>query len=77
MAKKPELLLDSEHSHPASAKCSACGAQMPLMESKGASPAESRKWFEIQFDLHVRQKHTREDANQAAARIVRDATERD
>jgi hypothetical protein len=36
------------------------------MESKGASIAESKRWFEIQFDLHVRQKHTREDVNQAA-----------
>ena len=47
---------------------------MPLMESKGASSAESNKWVAIQFDLHVRQKHSREDVNQAAARIVRKAT---
>jgi len=44
------------------------------MESKGASSAESNKWVAIQFDLHVRQKHSREDVNQAAARIVRKAT---
>jgi len=49
---------------------------MPLMESKGASSAESSKWFVIQFDLHVRQKHSREDVNQAAARIVMQATEK-
>ena len=48
---------------------------MPLMESKGASSAESIKWFAIQFDLHVRQKHSREGVSQAAARIVREATE--
>jgi hypothetical protein len=70
MAKKPELLIDSENSHPVSAKCSACGVQMPLMESKGASSAESKKWFAIQFDLHVRQKHSREDVTQAAERTV-------
>jgi hypothetical protein len=75
MAKKPELLIDSENSHPISAMCSACGVQMPLMESKGASSGESKKWFTIQFDLHVRQKHSREDFSQAAARIVREATE--
>jgi hypothetical protein len=78
MAKKPELLIDSDaDSHPVSAKCSACGVQMPLMESKGASSAESKRWFAIQFDLHVRQKHSREEVNQAAARIVKEATERD
>ena len=46
---------------------------MPLMESKGASSAESKKWFAIQFDLHVRHKHSREDVNQAA-RMEREAT---
>jgi len=44
------------------------------MESKGASSAESNKWFAIQFGLHVRQKHSREDFSEAAARIVREAT---
>ena len=61
MLKRPELLLDCRaDSTPISAVCSACGAQMPLMESKGASPAESNKWFLIKFDLHVRQKHSRQ-----------------
>jgi len=62
MAKKPELLVDyNSNSHPISAKCSACELQMPHMESKGASSAESINWFAIQFDLHVRQKHSREE----------------
>jgi hypothetical protein len=75
MAKKPELLIDYDaNSHPVSANCSICGVQLPHMESKGASSAESIKWFAIQFDLHVRQKHSREDVNQAA-RIVREAIE--
>jgi hypothetical protein len=74
MAKKLELLIDyNADSHPVSAKCSICGAPMPLMESKGASSAESKKWFAIQFDLHVRHKHSREDVNQAA-RMEREAT---
>lgn len=64
MTRKPELLLDYRpNSQPTSAKCSSCDAQMPLMESKGASPEESKKWFEIQFGLHMRQKHSREDVN--------------
>jgi hypothetical protein len=59
MAEKPELLVDYDlNSRPISAKCSACGVKMPLMESKGASPSEGSKWFAIKFDLHVRQKHS-------------------
>ncbi len=78
MAKNPELLVDyGANSRPLSAKCSACGVQMRLMESKGASSAESTKWFAIQFDLHLRQKHSREDVNRAAARMVRETTEKD
>jgi hypothetical protein len=40
---------------------------MPVMEAKGASSADSVKWFAIQFDLHVRHKHSREDFSRAAA----------
>jgi hypothetical protein len=70
MAKKPELLVDySANSRPVSARCSACFVQMPLMESKGASSAEGIKWFAIQFDLHVRQKHSRKDFSRATTRI--------
>jgi hypothetical protein len=77
MAKNPELLVDyNANSHPVSAKCSACGVQMPLMGSKGASSAEGSKWFAIQFDLHVGQKHSRKDVNQAAPQTVREATEK-
>jgi hypothetical protein len=63
MAQRPELQIDyGANSHPVAAKCSACNAQMPLMESKGASAAESSRWFAIQFDLHMRQKHIHETA---------------
>jgi hypothetical protein len=75
MAKKPEWLVEySANSRPLSAKCSACGVQMPLMESKNASSAESEKWFAIQFDLHVRRKHSREDFSRATRRIAKVAT---
>jgi hypothetical protein len=75
MAKKPELLVEyNSNSHIISAKCSLCGVQMPLMESKGASPAESSRWFAIQYDLHVRHKHSREDVNRPL-RGSREATE--
>jgi hypothetical protein len=69
------LLVDyGANRQPLSARCSACYAQMPLMESKGASSDEGKKWFTIQFDLHVRQKHPREDLNEVAVRLVREAT---
>lgn len=68
MQKKPELQVDyNASSYPISAKCSKCLVQMPHMEHKGASQAESIKWFAIQFDLHVRHKHVYEDVNQAGA----------
>jgi hypothetical protein len=73
MANKPELSVDlNSNSHPISARCSACGAQMPLMESKGASSAESTRWFTIQFDLHAKRSHSREDVKQVSARIGRE-----
>ena len=74
MAKTLELVEYDANSHPISARCYACRVQMPLMKSEGASDAEISKWFAIQFDLPVRQKHSREDVNKAAARIVRKAT---
>ena len=49
---------------------------MPLMESNGATDTDTSKWFAIQFDLHLKQKHSREDVNRAAARAVREATEK-
>jgi len=77
MKKKPELEIDyNSDSHPVSAKCSVCSDQMPHLESKGASSEDITKWFAIQFDLHVRHKHGREDVNQAAARVAREATKR-
>jgi hypothetical protein len=61
MKKKPELLVGyGANSNPVSAKCSMCGVQMLHMESKRASSANSTKWFAIQFDLHVRTKHTKD-----------------
>jgi hypothetical protein len=75
MSKKPELMIEyGVNSHPISALCVACRARMPLMESKGASSEENVKWFAVQFELHVRRNHGREDFRQAAARIVREAT---
>lgn len=59
---------------PVSAKCSACGEEMPQGEPRGTTRELSLKWFQQQFALHSRQKHPREDVNQAAARVVREAT---
>jgi len=71
MATPPVLMIDyNSNSHPVSARCSGCGKQMPVMAAKGASSADSFKWFAIQFDLHVRHKHSRKDFSRAAVPSV-------
>jgi hypothetical protein len=50
---------------------------MPQGDPRGTTKELNLKWFQQQFALHLRMKHPREDVNQAAARTVREATERD
>jgi|HubBroStandDraft_4_1064222.scaffolds.fasta_scaffold2053610_1 hypothetical protein len=75
MEKKPELVKIRETEY----KCS-CGDWK--WELNGArpnvpAPAVWQKLLKQRFSDHVRQAHPREDFSQAAARIVREATERD
>jgi hypothetical protein len=58
------------NSFPASAKCSACGEEMPKREPGSLTIGENLRWFKTQFDLHKAHKHRPEDVNRAAARIV-------
>jgi hypothetical protein len=77
MANRPTLkIVYDANNFPVSAKCFACSEEMPQGEPRITSKEENRKWFKAQFDLHKKQKHPREDVNQAAARIVKEATER-
>jgi hypothetical protein len=48
---------------PASAKCSACGEEMPKGELRSPTIGENLRWFKAQFDLHRKQKHRPENVN--------------
>jgi hypothetical protein len=72
MAKKPELLKVSETEY----KCSLGDWKWELNveRPKQPVPAVWQKLLEQRFAEHVKQAHSREDVNQAAARVVREAT---
>lgn len=76
MAKEPKLILEfGTDGIPVSGKCSACGEQMSAGPARVTHKEEVTKRFEDEFRIHVARKHgPREDVNQAAARIVREAT---
>jgi hypothetical protein len=63
---------------PIEATCSECKIE-PLFYIKGGdirTPKEHEAALSGQFEKHVKERHSGEDVNQAAARIVREATER-
>jgi hypothetical protein len=68
-----KLIYDTKN-FPASANCSACGEEMQGGELRTVFIGEKLRWFKGQFDFHRKQRHPLEDANLAAARIVRKAT---
>ena len=75
--KKPHLvILKSEKQYPLIGGCSAC-ANVTFMNTTTpiGVPAEHRALLEKLFQKHFRDVHMREDASQAAARVVREATE--
>jgi hypothetical protein len=66
MANRPTLkIIYDANKFPTSAKCFACGEKMPQGEPRVTSREENLKWFKAHFDLHKKQKHPREDVNQA------------
>jgi hypothetical protein len=56
------------------AKCSACGEALDLGNDVGSINEQEMK-LEAVFGRHMNARHRKEDASQAAARIVREATE--
>jgi hypothetical protein len=56
--------------------CSQCNFRIELLKPKSLTAAQWAQRRRQQFLEHVKQQHTREDVNQAAARVVREATER-
>jgi len=76
--KKPELQIRKWTSSqvPVEAVCSSCQDKQPFFVSARPGTREGNM-AELQeaFDRHFKQVHLREDVSQAAARIVREATE--
>jgi hypothetical protein len=73
MATKPTLVQIGETEY----GCSLGDFKIEAVKPKALSEAEWQRRRENQFAEHVRLRHSREDANQAASRIVRESTERD
>jgi len=80
-------LFAQESKYPFGWQCSACSADFTVgRPSPNPSPSQLRE-VDAEFRQHCKEKHPeskvvgldipKEDANQAAARIVREATERD
>lgn len=69
---KPELVIEDDSK--TIGHCSLCGPKAHFQV--GGNPADNERKLRELFRQHVREKHARmEDVNQAAARIVREATE--
>ncbi|MGA9055121.1 MAG: hypothetical protein WB763_01280 [Terriglobia bacterium] len=70
MAKKPKLVKISEIEY----GCSFGDWKKQELKPSKMSYAQWERRRQRQFDEHVKQRHSGEDFNQAAARIVREAT---
>ena len=57
-----------ENGIPVSAKCSACGEQMPQGAPRIMNPIANVEWFASQFGLHVSQIHPEVEALKLAGR---------
>jgi hypothetical protein len=74
--KKPHLEITQNDKSGLHGKCSSCDEYFTIGGPGVArNPAAAMKTLQRQFDKHFRQIHMREDAGQAVARIVREATE--
>lgn len=71
--KKPHLeILSDEHDPVLKGRCSSCEG---VTFSLSRSTASSLALLHGMFSEHFKRVHMREDASQAAARLVREATE--
>jgi hypothetical protein len=53
-AAKPQLIVVHDiNDYPATARCSACGEEMPVRQSWINSASDNMAWFTDQFRLHV------------------------
>ena len=71
----PELIITlAPEGQPLHAKCSACAAEVNV-GAEDIQPKERKEKLRTSFAEHVKAKHKQEDFSQAAARIVKEATE--
>jgi len=55
----PKLtVIHDMNDYPATAKCSACGKEMPRRQRWVTSAADNLAWFADQFRFHVEQEHS-------------------
>ena len=75
--KKPELTITkSDGIVPVEGSCTSCpDVRFKVPHPERMGPPEAQNMLNGQFKKHFREIHMREDASQAAARIVREATE--
>jgi len=59
---------------PATVKCPACSQTFCISSYQGSGVENKLEQVESEYQRHFKEKHSREDASQAAARIVREAT---
>ena len=72
--KRPEPLVRTIDNRITEFTCSACGETIDLGNDVGSTKEQEMK-LKAAFGIHMNAKHRREDASQAAVRIVREATE--
>jgi hypothetical protein len=75
MAKLEPIVTQTIDNRITAAKCSECGESLDIPNEVGSVREQEYK-LEVAFGKHLTKKHP-EDFSQAAARIVREATEKD
>ena len=73
--KKPHLEVTQDDKSGLHGKCSSCDRYFTFGgPGLARNPEAAMRTMQRQFDKHFKQVHMREDASQAAARIVKEAT---
>jgi hypothetical protein len=74
--KKPSLVIIKwQGRNPVVGTCSSCPQTRFSTEGKFGKPSEHERELRDLFNQHFRTVHMREDASQATARMVKEATE--
>lgn len=73
--KKPHLEVTQNDASGLHGRCSSCDVYFSISGPGLANPKAAMEALQAQFYKHFEKVHMREDASQAAARIVKEATE--